>query len=271
MRSIRVGVVVLVVMACLLGAVPEAAAQLPTCPQDSVRSGPVCVDKWEASAWYIPPTPANAYLVTWIRTGNMPGLKGGSGLASPAAASRGVVQLGLTIGDLIARGCDAGGNGCKDVYAVSIPGVTPASFVSWFQAVAAARNSLKRLPTNQEWQMAAFGTPDGFPCAVTLPGPRPTGNAGCISDVGAFDMVGNLWEWVAEWTARTHDPNCPGSWGDFSDNLQCFVGAASTGPPGALIRGGSVFDGGPLAGPYAVSGFNPVQAAGTNIGFRAAR
>src|SRR5207249_12241511 len=114
--------------------------------------------------------------------------------------SAGAIQLGLASGDLPAAGCPATGNGCVNVYAVSIPGVTPAAFITWFQAAAAARNSLKRLPTNQEWQVAAFGTPDGNPCNVSSASVAFTGAAlGCISDVGAFDMVGNVYEWVADW------------------------------------------------------------------------
>jgi formylglycine-generating enzyme required for sulfatase activity len=230
------------------------------------------MDKWEASVWYVPPsTPALAQLVNWMRTGNVSGLKGPAGLAAAKSVAAGVVQLGLAPGDLVSHGCPETGNGCTNIYAASIPGVTPASFISWFQAAAAARNSFKRLPSNQEWQVAALGTPDGVPCAVSPPGPAPTGTVGCVSDVGAFDMVGNLWEWVADWMPRTSDSNCSGSWGAFSDNIQCLVGAAATGPPGALIRGGSVFDGGPLTGVFAVSGFNSPSTSGTNIGFRGTR
>src|SRR5205085_2914595 len=117
----------------------------------------------------------------------------------------GATQLAIAFMDLIDGGCPITGNGCKDVYAVSIPGVLPAGFLSWFQALAAARNSFKRLPTNAEWQAAALGTPDPgsdnglTDCNTTTDALSLTGaRSNCVSDVGAFDMVGNVWEWVAD-------------------------------------------------------------------------
>jgi formylglycine-generating enzyme required for sulfatase activity len=80
-------------------------------------------------------------------------------------------------------------------------------------------------------------------------------------------MVGNLWEWVADWVPRS--TTC-GNWGSFSDDLQCLAGAATTGAPGALIRGG-FFLNGTLDGVFAVSGnFAPSDAL-DSFGFRAAR
>jgi hypothetical protein len=112
------------------------------------------MDKYEASVWNLAPVTnakTKAKLVASIQ----------SGTATLAMLqSGGAVQVGLAPGDLAAAGCPVSGNGCIDVYAVSIAGVLPAGYVSWFQAAAAARNSLKRLPTNQEWQVAALGTPD---------------------------------------------------------------------------------------------------------------
>ena len=51
---------------------------------------------------------------------------------------------------------------------------------------------------------------------------------------------------------------------------QCLAGAAATGEPGALLRGGSFFSGA-LAGPLAVLGTNPVSGPNIAIGFRCAR
>lgn len=170
-------------------------------------------------------------------------------------------------GGLAAAGCPATGNGCTNVYAVSIPGVTPSVWVTWFQAAAAARNAGKRLPTNAEWQAAALGTPDGAPCVVSAGGPGPTGTPGCVSDVGAFDMVGNLWEWVADWVPQS--TTCPG-WGVFSDDVMCLAGAITTSGPGALLRGGSWFY--PTgAGVFAVNSTNGPSVASYDVGFRCAR
>src|SRR5439155_21423530 len=160
------------------------------------------------------------------------------------------------------------GNGCTAFYAVSIEGVQPAAFISWFQAVAAARNASKRLPTNAEWQAAALGTPDGFPCRVTG-GPVVTGTAGCVSDVGAFDMVGNLSEWVADWVPLS--TVCPGwiqpGFPPFSDDSMCLAGANSSADPGALFRGGD-FTLGTGAGVFAINGLNnPFLDVHSTIGF----
>lgn len=247
------------------------------CPADSVQSGTVCMDKYEASVWYVPATQGK--LIARIRNGTVTL----ADLTSSGAVSAGVVQLGLGAGDLDAHGCPTTGNGCVDVYAVSIRGVTPAAFITWFQAAAAARNSHRRLPTNQEWQVAALGTPDtggaddGSTTCNTdnlAPGATASGSrSACVSDVGAFDMVGNILEWVADWVPQS--TACPG-WGTgtFSDDQMCLAGARETsGPftgPGAVHRGGSweFFSG---AGPFAVAGGSSPSDSGYSLGFRCAR
>jgi hypothetical protein len=224
------------------------------CTPDTVKVGPACIDKYEASVWWT----QNATVIGKIRLSTVT-------VADLRAA--GATHLGLAVGDLAAHGCPATGNGCVDVYAVSIPGVVPSGFITWFQAAAAARNAGKRLPTNAEWQAAALGTPEGL-CNTSSGVPHQTGGTpGCVSDVGAFDMVGNLWEWVADWVPQSTD--C-GSWGSFSDDYQCLAGAATTGAPGALIRGG-YFGNGSSAGVFAVDGFSTPSNANFVIGFRAAR
>jgi formylglycine-generating enzyme required for sulfatase activity len=194
----------------------------------------------------------------------------------------GAVQLGLTTGDLAANGCPDTGNGCVDVYAVSMAGVGPARSLTWFQAVAAARNSSKRLPTNAEWQAGALGTPDaganprGQECNTYSSAPDLTGaRINCISDAGAFDMVGNVSEWVADWVPVSIYPcgstlqGLPG-WGTFSDDMQCLNGASTTSGPGALLRGGD-FNHGAGAGVFAVWGNARPFDRLPSIGFRAAR
>ena len=223
------------------------------CPSSMVRSGSVCIDKYEASVWET----TNAALIVKIKAGT----------ATLAELQANATQRGASSDDYGA-GCPDTANGCKDFYAVSIAGVTPSSYITWFQAAAAARNSGKRLPTNQEWQVAALGTPDGAPCIVSAGGPGVTGTAGCVSDVGAYDMVGNLWEWVADWVPAS--TACPG-WGGFSDDLMCLSGASTTATsPGALIRGGS-WSNGTSAGVFAVNGFNYPAGSDSDIGFRCVR
>jgi formylglycine-generating enzyme required for sulfatase activity len=124
------------------------------------------------------------------------------------------------------------------------------------------------LPSNAEWQAAALGTPDGAPCIVNAFAKGPTGTAGCVSDVGAFDMVGNIAEWVADWVppSSTCVPELFPGTGD----INCLAGADTTSGPGALIRGGN-FVGGTSSGVFSVSGDIEPSAAFPDLGFRAAR
>lgn len=246
---------------------PLVGPQDLTCPPDAVRSGPTCIDTYEASVWEIPPD--NAATIAKIKAGRVT-------LADLSAAG---FQRGAASDDYGA-GCPESGNGCKNFYAVSIPGVTPSRFLTWFQAAAAARNAGKRLPTNAEWQAAALGTPDpgvsaaGSQHCNTANGGGggshavvPTGSrSNCVSDVGAFDMVGNLREWVADWVPVS--TGCVPAL--FAGDENCLAGASTTEGPSALIRGGA-FHFGASAGVFAVNaGFTPTETD-RGFGFRAAR
>jgi len=264
-RNLTFGMITAVQSAALLTAAPAAAKR---CTQDMVAVGDVCVDKYEASVWEIPA--ANTSLIKAVVKGKLTG----------AADLSGGAQRGAT-GDDYGAGCPATGNGCKDFYAVSIPGVTPSTNITWFQAAAACRNAGKHLATNPEWQLAALGTPDpgtdngSTDCNVhtvshVLPeDPVATGSrSGCVSDTGAFDMVGNVYEWVAEWTDQaTGITNWPGAYGtDYAH----FGGNGSLNLPAAPIRGGS-FDGNTDAGVFDIDGsFNP-SFTDPSVGFRCAR
>jgi hypothetical protein len=239
----------------MVGVAAPAWAKTAGCTPDAVPSGNLCLDKYEASVWEV--APANTGLIARIKKGIVT-------LADLTAA--GAIQRGVASDDYGA-GCPDTGNGCTNFYAVSIPGVTPSANLTWFQAAAAARNAGKRLPTNQEWQAAALGTPDGAPCIVSAAGPGLTGTVGCVSDVGAFDMVGNLWEWVADWVPLS--TTCvTGLFG--TGDYNCLAGASITGGPGALFRGGNWFSDSD-AGVFAVFGLFTPSNAFDLIGFRAAR
>jgi Sulfatase-modifying factor enzyme 1 len=259
----------LLMLVTAVSLVPIPAGAVELCPRDSVQVGPACLDKYEASLWKIA-QPLNQAASGTIRT-----IRAGTVTMADLMAV-GAVQLGRTPGDLAANGCPNTGNGCVDVYAVSIAGVEPARFTTWFQAAAAARNSFKRLPSNAEWQTGALGTPEpganpgAHDCNSLGSEPDLTGaRTNCVSDAGAVDMVGNVSEWVADWVPRSTLP-C-GSWGTFSNNYQCLDGAELTGEPGALIRGGD-FNHGAGAGVFAVFGSRGPSDGGLgSIGFRAAR
>ena len=177
------------------------------------------------------------------------------------------------LGDNYGSACPDTGNQCHDLYAVSIAGVPPSRFITWFQAVAAARNAHKRLPTNQEWQAAAFGTPDpgtdnaATDCNVASPlvlvdtGSRSL----CVSDVGLRDAVGNLWEWVADWT-RHGNGGCSAELVAGTGDYNCQVGLGDG--PAALARGGTGDLA--LAGVFAIIQRPPTESQ-EYIGFRAAR
>jgi formylglycine-generating enzyme required for sulfatase activity len=217
------------------------------------------------------PSTANKALVRKIQQGKVK-------LAD--LAKGGATQLGAA-GDDYAPCADSGQNCTNDVYAVSLPGVLPAASLTWFQAQAACKNARKRLPTSAEWQAAVIGTPDPGPddgvsdCNSTWQhdgsDPAPTGSrSDCVSADGAFDMVGNVYEFAADWVPGS--TGC-GSWNESvspTGDSQCFVGASTTGEPSTLLRGGSFMDN-QHAGPLLIGGGNGPSWAAFMAGFRCAR
>ena len=238
------------------------------CGPDAVVAGTVCLDKYEASVWRVPaPTTTNATLVRRIRRGTA---------TRADLLAGGAMQLG-TAGDNYAPCTDNGQNCADDIYAVSLPSEIPAALITWFQAEEACANSGKRLPTSAEWQVGANGTQDPGPDNGTTDCNTASGGVAsltgtrsdCLSARGAFDMVGNLAEWVADWVPLS--TACPG-WASFSDDQMCLAGASSSSQaPGALIRGGAfAVVNGPLAGPLTVFDFSPFSLR-SFLGFRCVR
>lgn len=85
----------------------------------------------------------------------------------------------------------------KECHAVSVPGVTPWNYVTLPQAQRICAQTGKRLPTSDEWYHIVLGTVSES-CTIQSTEIAKTGKAECVSTAGAFDVVGNVWEWVDE-------------------------------------------------------------------------
>jgi hypothetical protein len=272
MKLNRVAVGVALALGLVTGLAHAATADLRAfpvrrCRPDAVTAGTLCLDKYEATVWRVPdPTTTNVSLVRRIQFGRATHVD---------LVAGGATQLGMASDDY-APCTDNGQNCANDIYAVSLPSEIPSGDITWFQAQEACANSGKRLPTSAEWQVGANGTVDpvsdngttdcntAFDHVASLTGARTS----CVSARGAFDMVGNLDEWVADWVPLS--TSCP-NWGTFSNDFMCLAGASTLGKgPGALLRGGNFFDG-RIAGPFTVFGTFEPSRSEEFVGFRCAR
>jgi formylglycine-generating enzyme required for sulfatase activity len=94
----------------------------------------------------------------------------------------------------------------------------PVTNVNWLEAAAYARGAGKRLPTEAEWERAARG-PEGFlfghgndyrPDRARL-GARGAVSVGSYppNGYGIFDVLGNVWEWCADYWGKDYYRQSP--------------------------------------------------------------
>jgi formylglycine-generating enzyme required for sulfatase activity len=147
----------------------------------------------------------------------------------------------------------------------------------------------KRLPSSEEWYLLSLGMVGvETSCNISSGSISKTGEReACVAPYGAFDLVGNVWEWV-------HDDVIDGTYRErqlptegyvaqidnagmatvSSDQPQALFGndyfwVDATGAYG-VIRGG-YYDSGLDAGIYAVHADTPPTSASAGIGFRCVR
>ena len=181
---------------------------------------------------------------------------------------------------------------------LSIAKKIPWRNISQNQAAMACAKAGKRLPTNKEWLQAALGTPDkelgwnSDDCQVgnnweIQPGLAGTGK-NCVSAAGAYDMIGNVWEWTngtiyegaynskplpdeGYITGVDEDsmPSAINSNISDANYYNDYFWQKKTGTRG-IARGGywnNKSDG----GQYAVYAVNPPSFSGEGVGFRCAK
>lgn len=73
----------------------------------------------------------------------------------------------------------------------------PWVYVSLTQAQQLCARAGKRVPSATEWYAFGLGIKDESACVLDSGAARVTGTPSCVTPIGVYDVVGNVWEWVA--------------------------------------------------------------------------
>lgn len=158
-------------------------------------------------------------------------------------------------------------------------------FLTREQAFTACMRAGKRLPQSAEWHLVAAGTSDTQNCNINSNGVVATGkNEACVSAVGVFDAIGNVWEWTSDDVIEgTYNGRALPASGFVTqvDNggvavltgsepselfFKDYFWSVSQGAFG-MLRGG-YYGSRDDAGVYAIHADTPPTTSGTAIGFR---
>jgi formylglycine-generating enzyme required for sulfatase activity len=162
----------------------------------------------------------------------------------------------------------------------------PWRFISRDQALNMCARSGKRLPTSEEWYAIALGMSEvEKTCNVSSKSVSKTGaHIDCVSPHGAYDLVGNAWEWVGDdvingmykanrlpqsgYVAQTDVGGMTTVVSENPDDLfgKDYFWSEHDGAFG-IIRGG-YYDSGTDAGLYTIHADTPPTTASIGIGFR---
>ncbi len=163
-----------------------------------------------------------------------------------------------------------------DCEPISEPEVMPWVFVTIEQARQLCARVGKRLPNMEEWYEAALGTADNLDTCNLVGDRERTGeNTACRSGVGAYDMVGNVWEYVVAseilppsgyvTATKNGTPYETGSAPQLAFNND-YVWSKETESP-VLVRGG-FYGAGEDGGIYSIQGTLTTDFSSAAIGFR---
>ena len=184
---------------CLAAAMPASALTL-RCPRDSVKVGDVCIDKYEASVWQIPAGEHGARQTSSVgpRDPRGPderrGDPGESCIHAVAPTLPGDVRRDGKLDEPAVRGL--GGGRAADELCDLVPGGAGVRALRK-AACSRTRSGSARRPARP---IPVRTTAGQTVTSAVSPDRWTSGSrAKCTSNWGAFDMVGNVEEWVADW------------------------------------------------------------------------